>query len=164
MTFTILEGNHYSNRFCYKLVNFFNFKRSLKYKVKFNSTGIYSLPEEDQMDINKLFGFSVGMHHTNSARFGWNCSGYKINLYSYCYINGERMSTFLRSIDIDKEYQLELVDAKDKYIFTVIRNSSKLTYTIAKPEIKSSISYNLWPYFGGNCPAPRNVDIQLKKV
>ena len=164
MIFTILEGNHYSNQSLYKLANLFNFKKTAKYKVKFNCTGIYEIPSQYQTSINKLFGFSSGMHHTKSARFGWNCGDKdKINIFAYCYINNERTSLFLKSIDVNKEYHLEITDNNTEYIFIITRNNSRLKHTIAKAKTDFKISYNLWPYFGGEWAAPHNVNIELTK-
>ena len=45
----------------------------IKFAAKFNSSAIYDLGNDNQDDVNKLFGFSdcYSAHHSNSARFGW---------------------------------------------------------------------------------------------
>ena len=44
--------------------------RKMSCEVSFTESCRYNVGK-DQSDINKLFGFSVGMHHKNSVRVGW---------------------------------------------------------------------------------------------
>ncbi len=61
----------------------------------FEQSAIYQFNDEDQHDVNKLFGFSVGWHHKNSYRFGWRPSAdlTKIEIVAYEYRNGVRVPT-----------------------------------------------------------------------
>jgi len=62
---------------------------------KFTETAIYRFYDEDQHDVNKLFGFSFGMHHNNSVRFGWRPTEdlTKIEIVGYEYVNKLRVPT-----------------------------------------------------------------------
>ena len=44
--------------------------RKMSCEVVFTESCRYNVGK-DQSDINKLFGFSIGMHHKNSVRVGW---------------------------------------------------------------------------------------------
>ena len=45
---------------------------SRKARFMFTDSCMFDLKDEDQWDVNKLFGFSIGHHHNNSSfRFGW---------------------------------------------------------------------------------------------
>ncbi len=78
MIFKIKKGSHYSNNFIHKLVSFFTTSGRLSKLIEFDETAIYTDNTEDKYDVNKLFGFSNGLHHKNSYRFGWNCLDGKI--------------------------------------------------------------------------------------
>ena len=91
MIFTIYKGFHFCNKALYKLINLVNDSKRMSYYVTFNETALYVDDTIDKFDVNKLFGFSIGLHHHNSYRFGWNCLDNKIHIYAYSYINSERV-------------------------------------------------------------------------
>lgn len=162
MIFKIKKNNHFSNNFFYKLFNFFNFKRKIKFKVIFDESSYYDLNNPNQLDINKLFGFSIGYHHKNSARFGWNSvSKDCVAIYSYCYVNGIRKTNFMTNININSEYTMSIVDRNFYYFFSIIdSNGNIIRDNVSKNNI-FGIGYNLWPYFGGDEKAPHNIEINL---
>lgn len=164
MIFNIKKNSHWSNKLFYKLLNFFNYDERLSYIVKFNSSCLYHIETVDKYDINKLFGFSSGFnHHKNSARFGWNSVNDKILLFAYCYVNGKRVSEFIKDISIDEEYKMIILDKKSHYLFTLISSNDIITQTkIEKPK-DFKVGYKLWPYFGGNLKAPQNISIEFNK-
>lgn len=118
----------------------------------------------DQSDINKLFGFSLGMHHENSLRVGWRYVPQKdlIEIVTYIYQNGVR----LREKHLDwlnfgqkGEYTIELTD--DYYaVFSV--GKSVIVKDKIETKKKLYLSYPLSLYFGGNCTAPHDMNIDLK--
>jgi len=163
MIFTTKKGTHYSNQLFYKFLNCLQFSNTLTYKVTFTNSCEYFLNKEDQLDVNKLFGFSSGLHHTNSARFGWNYEPHKINLWAYYYINGKRDITYVDSLIIGTEYQLSIESFSDKYNFIVFRNGRKKIVSIHK-SIEHHFGYKLWPYFGGNNTAPHDIAIKMSQV
>lgn len=166
MIFTIKKGKHFSNQFLYKMYNFFNFKKKVEYIVKFPSSCIYELNKKDQMDINKLFGFSLGvLHHQNSVRFGWNYLEGKIILHAYCYEDGKRNNSFITRIPLDQEFKLGIFVEENVYTFVVenLKTNHKSKVKMYGKQ-KFKFGYNLWPYFGGNNPAPHDMSIELTKI
>jgi hypothetical protein len=138
--YTIKKGKHYSLNFP-KL--FWN-KEKMKITFKFDSSAIYNIPGDDMKDWNKLFGFSRGLHHKNSVRLAWRWNNEisKIEITEYYYTNGVRKynDTPLLSINPNETHNLE-IEIENK-------NSCKLGYA-------------LFPFFGGNVPAPHDVTIQV---
>ena len=160
MIFTINGGSHYSNNLLYKIFNFLNFKKKMTSEVIFDQSCKYDLGTADQLDINKLTGFSIGYHHRDSARFGWRYLNDKIELFSYCYISGQRIYKKICDVNLDQPVKLQIVDNDNSYLFRVFVNNA--TY-ISKVDKNRSfgIGYKLWPYFGGNCKAPHAINISI---
>ncbi len=162
MKFIIKKGTHYSNETVFKLKNFFNNNNTLQYQVTFDDSCIYELPKEDQEDINKLFGFSIGFnHHKDSARFGWFYQDNTIHLYAYVYDNGVRRSKLIKNLDLNTQYVLTLVDEGDNWVFSVDDGWSVIGNVKIPKSCKFKWGYKLWPYFGGNNPAPHDITIQM---
>jgi hypothetical protein len=164
MMFTIYKGFHYCNKSLYKLFNLFNDKKRMSYYVTFNETALYVDDTLDRFDVNKLFGFSLGMHHKNSYRFGWNCLDGKIHIYAYAYVNGERIITEICKIKINEEHRFTIfMNNTGKCVFTVIDSSDNIHQAIVMghKHKEKLFGYKLWPYFGGNKPAPQKIEIDL---
>lgn len=161
--YRIWKGWHWCTLlFCIKLL--WNCTRMTK-KVVFKKSCLYNMSLPDKLDINKLFGFSYGKHHDNSARFGWNCDGDKINLHAYCYLDGKRVDKFITKIDVEEEYKLMISVSKDKYIFTTFiedEASDLQQVVIPKPQMVPKLGFKLWPYFGGTQKAPHTMDIYMQ--
>jgi len=165
MIFTIKKGKHYSNNWFYKLTHLFNFKQELKFKVKFDESCLYNFQDEDKHDINKLFGFSIGFHHKNSLRFGWNVVDNKIIIYYYNYIDGKRINEVFVSCNVNEELLFEITNPfYNEYNFTItdLKNGTSRWAGFNIKGSLFSLKYNLWPYFGGNKTAPHNIKIELK--
>lgn len=163
MIYTINKRFHFSNRFIHKILSFINEKKRMSYKVTFNETCIYEDKTDDRFDINKLFGFSNGMHHTNSYRFGWNCLDNKIHVYSYCYIDGKRISNEIGVVNINEQHIFTIYVNHDECVFTVIDDNDKIQQDIIKITNRKIFGYRLWPYFGGNKTAPKKIKIDLEE-
>src|SRR5688500_15539154 len=84
--YIIGRGNHYCHKSTFKAVN----TSEMKFYVRFNQTAIYqTIIPENQLDINKLWGFSEGNdNHYNSARIGWRYSDGALRLFGYVYAKG----------------------------------------------------------------------------
>ena len=160
MIFTINKGSHFSNNLLYKVLNFLNFKSKITCEVIFDHSCKYDLGTTDQLDINKLIGFSCGYHHNNSARFGWRYSQGKIELFSYCYISGQRIYKKICDADINQPIKMELVDNGNCYLYRVFVDNRTYISKVDKNN-SFSIGYKLWPYFGGNCKAPHTINISI---
>ena len=161
MIFKIKKGNHYSNRFLFKILNLFNGNPRMSNYVIFDDTAIYVDETIDKFDVNKLFGFSIGFHHNNSYRFGWNSFDGKIHIYAYAYVNKKRIIDEICVIESNKEYVLTINLKSDKCLFSVIDENDNIKQMVIDSPHKNIIGYKLWPYFGGNKTAPKKISINL---
>jgi len=163
MKFLIKKNSHYSNRFLYKIFNAIQIRNTLSYLVLFDDSCVYQLTKEDQSDINKLFGFSLGLHHKNSARFGWCWLDNQLRIYAYWYDNGVRKSKEIQSISIKRKYLLTIENLDNKWKFSVIDfyGDGLQEIEVEKSKTKINFGYTLWPYFGGNQVAPQDITIDL---
>ena len=165
--FIIKKNRHYSNLLKIKL---HILKNKIKYKILFDESSQYDLKNNDQYDINKLFGISYGFHHRNSARFGWrwDLDKGKIEILAYVYKNGKRINEWeqdihIAYIDFFEFYEMEIQKNKNEYIFTLKKDSDKKVYKkLIKSRAKCFFSYELFPYFGGNKKAPHDISISFK--
>jgi hypothetical protein len=168
--FTIKKGYHYSN-LSNKIPFLHLFKKSIKHTLYFNESVIYNLNNEDQMDINKLFGISFGLHHKNSARFGWrwNLEKKKIEILAYIYVDGVRVNewdvnTLITDLDPYEVCEMEILKENNNYIFNVFSESKRKKF---KKTLKCGKGrfwgYYLFPYFGGNQVAPHDIEINFIK-
>ena len=158
--YTIKEGNHRSG--IYFRPHFE--KTILRYNVTFGESCIYDLGNENQADINKLCGISFGLHHNNSARFGWACVGGMIELFAYCYVNKKRVWKSLGLVDVGKTYELHL-DVNDKsYHFWVYSPDEPTRFKVVDKTKTCKWGYMLYPYFGGDEVAPHDIHIALDTV
>ena len=110
-TKVIDQGYHYPNPLRYFYIPLPKIIRKKKETItscyiSFNKDCLYDLEDEDQLDQNKLFGFSTSLnhHHNNSMRFTWkaNLKLGKIDIFACEYLDGEKKYEFLRSVDIDE--------------------------------------------------------------
>lgn len=163
--YKIKEGRHRSR--------FFDFiphfgKKYIAKDVIFKDTCLYNFGTVDQFDVNKLFGLSLGLHHKNSARFGWRPSDTLkggIEISAYTYLNGERFYMPLASIKTNEQYCMELTVAPGFYKFKITNSSNVIIcdQKISRPEA-IRWGYLLFPYFGGNRTAPRTLSIMLGEL
>jgi len=131
---------------------------------KFTETAIYRFYDEDQHDVNKLFGFSFGWHHKNSVRFGWRPTKdlTKIEIVGYEYINKLRVSTIpICDVELNKWYKYELkykggVFGQIEYHVTDGEKQFGTIHPIVLRN-KFNLGYRLFLYFGGNKKAPHDI-------
>ena len=156
--FTIKKGDHYSTYKTELLQN-----HVLSFEAKFDNTVDYQTKtEENQYDINKLFGFSdCNSHHQqHSARFGWRWVADSVEIFAYSYVNGERISELLgRTAPFQADrYQLMLTDSAYVYQF------NEKEYSIPRTRsCDQGVYYLLFPYFGGDETAPQDINIYIKR-
>ena len=157
--FTIPKGQHYATENNIKAVEI----TEMKFVVKFDSSAIYTTADPDnQYDINKLYGFSDNgdQHHSFSARFGWRWSDKALRLFAYTYNNGVRDEKELGTIAIGTEVHCSIKVQGEVYQFEVDGKTETMlrlsTTTVGK-------GYQLYPYFGGDEPAPHDVRIWIKE-
>lgn len=135
-------------------------------KFKFDSSCEYDLRSIDQFDINKLFGWSQGLHHKNSCRLGWvwNLSKKKMEIHAYSYVKGKRLSEYMCDCDLNKTYVGQIWIENSTYYFRVLDEKKEeiLGYASIEADYLINIGYTLKPYFGGNQPAPHEMKIFLE--
>lgn len=128
-----------------------------------------SLPNRPDCDNdwNKLFGWSYGWHHSNSIRVAWKPPLDKagvIRIGFYIYERGKVRYAGMGNIKVDLEYDISIThDDLTNTLSYRIRNS---TYDrqLSTPwrGIKKCAGYRLGLYYGGNCPAPNDMEIYIK--
>lgn len=135
----------------------------------FTDSCMYDLKDEDQHDVNKLFGFSIGCHHENSFRFGWRpiLKNNTIEIVAYEYNNGVRMATIsLCEVELNKwhQFRLQYHPHLDEIYYYLNEDawSTNFTKNIIKPIKKWG--YTLGAYFGGNEKAPHDIVICRKNA
>lgn len=144
-TFVIKEGNHNS-------VRLFAPAHDLDFSAKFDHSAVYDPDPEG--DLNKLLGFSCGDHHDNSARFGWRWND-SLEIHAYMYFSGQRYTEYITSIDFEwHDYELRTNDTA--YVFVIDTITRYYNFD------KSGVGYMLFPYFGGDDPAPHDVTIMVR--
>ena len=137
---------------------------SLKFKAIFDSSCIYSTVDPtNQADICKLYGFADNnsFHQVNSARFGWNWLNDSLRIHAYCYVNSVRIYKELGTVPINSpsDYSIEVIPGK--YIFTLNGKVDTMDRFSLDPQ---AIGYRLYPYFGGDEPAPHEIKIRIKDL
>jgi hypothetical protein len=157
MIFSIKKGKHSSNRWFHKILNWKG--RTFQAKVIFDDTCNYDIGMPDQLDVNKLIGFSLSSnHHDNSVRFGWRSQDGVIIIYAYSYIDGSRIIKEMGAVELGEEILVSLEKGSSGYIFTLKQKDLSRKF-----ELSTSLNptYMLWPYFGGNQTAPHDMKIRI---
>lgn len=160
----IKKSRHYSlSNFWLRLFPSFGFKTK-SYQFQLDESCWYAFSDADDYDINKLFGYSYGMHHVNSTRIGWRPNFDKkdtFDLFIYNYNDKIRTMQLFANVNSNQKYRC--------YI-TPTRKSSYFTYALAQEDFKIlkvmdlsfnfpvfSLGYPLWFYFGGNKTCSLNI-------
>jgi hypothetical protein len=156
--FTIPKDEHYSRQRHVESMQ----TTSLFFKAKFDETAVYTLDDGFQDSKNKLLGFSDcnSAHHENSARFAWQWYNNTIEIFAYCYVNGQRIEKFLGSVSPGEVANYEIHLSASGYTF-IFKNQK--TTIQRKNQCEVGLYLLLWPYFGGQKPAPHDVNIYLKR-
>jgi hypothetical protein len=156
--YTILTGEHHAT-LTYEATEL----EHMKFKALFDSSAIYQTTDPvNQADINKLYGVSDcnSYHHTNSARFGWRWYEEKLEIWAYCYENGERKSAFVDTVSLNQFHEYKISFEKNKYVFQL---NNKVVEMPRMCEDKA-LGYKLFPYFGGDEAAPKNISIWIEEL
>lgn len=160
-TFVIKKGDHYANP---RLVESLQ-SQSLIFEARFNSNAKYEMENASlQSNINKLFGFADcnSMHHDNSARFGWAWYHDRMEIYAYCYVNSQRKTQLIGTVNLNEYNRYEIQITKDSYVFKLNHENP---YTVKRGNTcQEGVYFMLWPYFGGEAPAPHDVAIDIKMI
>jgi hypothetical protein len=160
--FCIKKGKH-SSGFHFGLT----FTKKIAFKAMFDKSCLYNLKSIDNYDINKLFGFSTThYHHRQSARVGWRClDGENIQIVTYSYKDGLfHREQVLGTVKPGEEFLCSIEDVEDYYIYRFTKGNEDVVVKDEKMPDWFLFHYLLWPYFGGNNPAPHDMKLYLKRV
>jgi len=141
---------------------------SMKRRYWFDESCLYDLHDEDQLDINKLFGFSIGWHHNTSFRFGWraNLIDKKIEIFAYEYQDKIRQKPiFIDSVELNNwvTFELSYLSSKNFVRYSVMDKKRITRYNPVNIKKKNGLGYTLGLYFGGNKKAPQDIHISIEK-
>ena len=171
MLIKIKKGNHYPfPRFAIGSLKWVNsgIVTKMERKFLFTESCLFDLVDEDQHDVNKLFGFSIGLHHNTSFRYGWrpDLETRTIEIVAYEYHDKVRQATIpICKVDLNKWVFFGLYyspEGHSKYV--VINNGMKTITNTVNVKKKSGLGYTLGFYFGGNETAPQDIVVYRTKV
>lgn len=157
--FVTRKGEHYAHPRVVESLQ----SRTLAFDAMFNKTAIYDFGDPAlQSNKNKLLGFSDcnSLHHENSARFAWQWFNERLEIYAYCYANGERLEKFVGVVELNEYNHYRIDIREDRYVFTL--NNESQVYIKRGNTCERGIYYKLWPYFGGHVPAPHDIQIFIR--
>ena len=156
-TFTIKEGRHrstYALRYSKDTV--------FSWNIMFDSSAIYKCVDSvNQYDVNKLIGWSdCGDNHMdNSIRFGWRWLNDSLEIHWFKHEHGEFSFDLIKRVSICEEHYYELTISTWDYKLSVDG-----TYVHVPKNCPDEYRrYQLYPYFGGDEPAPHDITIKIKK-
>lgn len=161
----IRKGRHYPFTFFPVALPFWVKRKDInvrKAKFMFTDSCMFDLQDEDQHDVNKLFGFSIGHHQKRSSfRFGWRpiLSENKIEIVAYEYHDGVRQPTMpICRVELNKWHNCRII---------YLPNIQRTYYEFGETEFMNNfqlqkrwgLGYTLGIYFGGNEKAPHKITI-----
>jgi len=164
VVYSIRKGNHYS-------ASWFRFPFFNKHRLTFTFVlggGCKYDPLYGEGDINKLYGISFGFDpHYRSIRIGWRCStnNTTIELYAYSYDDGKRKITYLCDVKQYETYVISIIRINRHCnvcvsdVWDRVRGNCDITINDSSDWIK----FRLFPYFGGNKPAPHDMKIYINE-
>lgn len=156
--YVIEKGKHYSKRsgMPRRLVSLQD-GRHMLFKARFTTSCLYT-PVDD--DIHKLYGFTDcnSTVHENSVRFGWRHNGFGvIEIFAYWYNGGKLFYKYMGdTYPPHRVDEYELWTRDDEYYF---RFNEVVFTTSRSKDCRHGVRTRLFPYFGGNKPAPQEMMI-----
>jgi hypothetical protein len=113
---------------------------------------------DSALSVSKIFGYADGWHHhQNSFRVGirYNPGADNVDIYAYYYNNGTRRANVIGSCDFDELVVMKMSWTKELY---ALEFNGRWIYFNREGCMRT---YPLFPYYGGQVPAPRDVIIFL---
>jgi hypothetical protein len=160
-TFIIRKGAHFSSTRVSESLQ----SDVLEFYASFDETAIYDLGDQAlQSSKNKLLGFSDcnSLHHENSARFAWQWFNNRLEIYAYCYVNGDRIEQYIGTVGIGEKNKYAIRLMPDHYEFRL--NDQDVVKIDRANTCNTGFYYMLWPYFGGAIPAPHDIVIVIQRI
>lgn len=131
--------------------------------VKFMLNCQYDFNYPARNQINKLIGFSNGYHKCNSVRVGWKYRDGHIELFAYTYIKGKPLEhKRFCNVPLDTMFNLRMQWLSEETLMIEVNDKGirKIEY-ISYP-LRDKPGYYLFPFFGGQVPAPHDMDIVIQ--
>jgi hypothetical protein len=168
MWLLVKEGHH--NRLSMPSIHFGI--KYLKFRIKFDENCYYPILDTDDYDLNKGYGWTVGlMVHDDSIRLCWRPDekyAGKIQLHTYIYNNRVRTMNYMTTVDTGRWYEVEIkVTELLNNIQYTVRDDSGLF--LAQTGEKFIMPKFRWGYFldlfmGGNKPARQDTSLWIKII
>ncbi len=161
MIYTIPLGKHKSRYF-----PSFLFKNQLSFDWEFIDDSVFYLPKkkENWDDVNKIYGFSDSFfHHIHSLRLGYrfNTKEEIHELVFYQYNNKKRIITVIGNLeDYFRKNNYSTIFIKRNH-YEIFINGKK--YYIPRTSHWWGPRYLLFPFFGGDETAPKDIRIKISK-
>lgn len=137
----------------------------LLFTARFDETARYIVEGADQQDINKLMGFSDANehHHQYSIRFGWryDLESDNIEIFTYSYKDGQLTHDYIRDVEIGETHLYSIALSGENYLLSIDSEEPKIVERGMKR--KRGIYYLMFPYFGGNVPAPHQINVFINE-
>lgn len=158
---TIKKGNHISGNY----MSVHN-SRKLECEVIFTESCIYEIPNDIEFDTNKLIGISDSYIHLNhSVRIGWRYYKGQLEILSYVRKNKVIHLQHMCYVEINQPYFFSVEIKNDRYILICKKVGGvykPVNVEVSRTSDYNGIRYKLFPYFGGNNPAPHDITIKIK--
>lgn len=157
--FTIPAGSHASTS-----AVVFHRGTELAFDARFDDSAMYTTRDPaNQLDINKLYGFSdcSAHHHTASARVGWRWVDERLEVLAYTYADGEVAWAALGDVSLEHPHRYRIEVADEVYRFTLDEGTSVVLPRGCRDA--APVMYRLWPYFGGDETAPHDITIEVTR-
>jgi len=128
----------------------------------------FSTITECATDINKAIGFGYGWlpnaHHKWSIRIGWRVDpAGRLLLYNYSYVNGKRVAKLIgtkTSYKFNTEYSFAIQN--DIILKVASIRIGDYSMGVTNFNKNPEAGYILKPYFGGECTAPHDMNLEIK--
>lgn len=169
MNYTIKQGNHYASEMNLRPPHF-NLK-SLSFSVTMEENCLYNLGNENNKDINKVYGVTWGLDPlNNSFLIGWNCFKQNGLTQFFHYSNNHFLRNPAPSEPHDKTLLFEApVKTTQRFSLFIDRPNNKVH--VGSENVIVSVPYNfnnvpIWgyynrPYFGGNQVAQHDMNLEI---
>lgn len=170
MIYTISAGKHYPegwNLSGYALGGVHCGLQTMTRTVVFTPSALVQpgIPDCDN-DINKLFGWSYGLHQRNSIRVGWRVDSVRqqITLFLYLYESGKRRQVRLANVKTNTAYDITLNHDHSTGALSLKAHNATYDRSIVNTWKggKPGCGYGLGLYHGGNCPAKQDIEIMIR--
>lgn len=142
--------------------------RTVRFKAVFHSNVPYATrTPSNQLDWNKLMGFTTNRIHHNSIRLGWRWRPdlKKVEVGHYGYIQGARTMLPLTTVELDAPLDVEIKIWNDGQ---AVRAGAAAHTEARSLGLSGWIPTMTWllktAYFGGDETAPHDLDISVTEI